>query len=106
MLCNYCRKLDFDAAQDRKTGALHHESFDDLVASARGGCSLCGLIYQVWSDSGEDCGSGRVRCHYEDIDSTLYWYDHLGDEENGIAITCFNHSRYVHIQAESHTLKN
>ena len=87
MLCNHCRILDFDAASDESIGALHHECYADLVASAKGGCQLCWWIYDDWMNTSEQYGDdGRLKCQYNGVDSSLYWY--LGDlNGDPIAVT-------------------
>lgn len=104
MLCNYCKILDFDAALDHNTGALHHESYADLVASAKSGCQLCTWIHEDWMNNAEQYGDdGRLRCLYNDVDSCLYWY--LGDlNGDPIAVTYISTTdgKYFSQSVQSH----
>lgn len=56
MLCKYCAILDFDAACS-KEGALHHQSYAALLASAKRGCSLCAMICEMKKTFDETSGA-------------------------------------------------
>jgi hypothetical protein len=78
MLCKYCESLDLDAASDLEVGALHHESYADLVASAKDGCDLCIQIAeeeeeQISREDPDDMYVGRVMCFYDPFGPGLYW---------------------------------
>jgi hypothetical protein len=80
MFCKYCESLDLDAAAPwHGSGAPHHESFADLVASADNGCELCkritGDAKKDWRNRFEEClhSSERITCHYDDLGQSLYW---------------------------------
>ena len=86
MFCKYCESLDLDAATAATpwsgSGAPHHESFADLVASAANGCELCQRIADTTRKENPEkseeelhdrVDSGRIYYFYDREDSSLYW---------------------------------
>ena len=43
MLCSYCKTFDYDELTSQQ-GYRHHTSWEELVASAKQGCSICQLL--------------------------------------------------------------
>lgn len=46
MLCRFCQSIDLDLAAS-ESGAPHHASYADLIASAEEGCELCRHIHEA-----------------------------------------------------------
>jgi hypothetical protein len=50
MLCSYCKTFDYDELTSPQ-GYRHHTSWEELLASANQGCSICQLLKKKSNDN-------------------------------------------------------